>query len=196
VTTGRLLPLPSADRIAPADRDAVDRVLERFGPGAAGGYFDALLNAPAVCEAINSTSLVFHGALARGAFGARERELVDIVVASELRSRWMLGAHLELALAQGIDRTTIRAIWAEGRGDDGGADQTLVDYIRAVVRGTVDDEAFAGVRGRLGDAGAIEYTAFVCWVMLNTRLLQALGVPEISDAQLSEMLNSEKGQGH
>jgi hypothetical protein len=99
----------------------------------------------------------------------------------------MLKAHLDAAVEHGIARESIRSVWTGGSAelDD---DALLVDYIRRVVRGTVDDESFHWLEGELGPRGAVEYTAFICWVTMNTRLIQALGVEEISVEELDRAL--------
>jgi alkylhydroperoxidase family enzyme len=183
----RLLEQPDRSAVAADEVDAFDRVTSRFAAGSAGGYFGALLNAPVVCDALNSTSLVFRAAGERSTFDARRREWVDVVVARELQSRWMLRAHLDAAIDHGISPESIRSVWtgaSAGLGDDA----PLVDYIRQVVRGTVDDESFHWLEGELGSRGAVEYTAFICWVTMNTRLIQALGVEEISVEELDRAL--------
>jgi alkylhydroperoxidase family enzyme len=183
------LPTPPARAEIEADElDAFDRVQARFPTGAAGGYFDALLNAPVVCDALNTTSLVFHAADSRGTFDGRWREWVDVVVATELQSRWMLKAHLPAAIEHGISPHAIQAVWdgsLAGLDDD---DAQLVDYLQRVVRGTVDDHSFQWLEGRLGRRAAVEYTAFICWVTMNTRLLQALGVEEVSVEEIDRAL--------
>jgi hypothetical protein len=187
----RLPSQPERAEIEEAEVDAYDRVVSRFGSGAAGGYFGALLNSPAVCDAINSTSLVFHAADARGTFSRRQREWADVVVATELNSRWMLNAHFSAAVAEGIEPASIRAVW-EGRGDAlEPEDVALVAFVRGVVSGTLDDASFAWLERSLGTRGAVEYTAFVCWVAMNTRLIQALGVPEISDDDLQRTISEQ-----
>lgn len=179
----RLLPPPDRDALDPSERDRHDRVASRFGVAGAGGYFGALLHSPPVADAINALSMTFRGAADAPLIDARRREWVDIVVARHLGSNWMMRAHLQPSLDAGIELAAIRAYWSgdeDGLGDDG----PLVAFVTGVVTGAVTDDGFAWLVELAGERGAVEYTAFVCWVMMNTRLIQGLGVEEISAADL------------
>ncbi|HWL42042.1 MAG TPA: hypothetical protein VNQ73_03790 [Ilumatobacter sp.] len=192
----RLLPPPVRSDLPDDEVEAFDRVTDRFGGVPQAGYFGALLHSPPVCAAVNDGSVAFRAAERRGTLTTEFREWIDIVVGHELGSPWLIIAHLPAAIAAGLDPGQIRAVCnGDGSVLDGTA-HALVPYVRAVVRGEVDDAGFSAVVATFGVRPAVEITAFACWVAMNTRLAQALGQAEPSwaelDLALERLITSEQ----
>ena len=56
-------------------------------------------------------------------------------------------------------------------------EQLLTRFIRQVATGTVDDETWNRMLGRLGKRGLVEYVAFIGHLIVVLRMFQALDVP-------------------
>ena len=206
----RLYDPPDRETLDPADRDAYDHVLNGMRElmarpewqggqapppaeaaaqvPAVGGYYGALLTSPPLARLLFDMSRFFRSCEARGAFPAAFRELTNVVLAVELGYRGVLPGHVPFALAVGVRPEAISAVLTQT--DDAFSDdeRLQVEVIRAIVRGRLDDARFARLGDLLGRRGALEYTAFVCYLMHHIRLMQAIGVPEPPAAEVDAVL--------
>jgi hypothetical protein len=186
--------LPAYDAVvARQGRLAFDLGLLGDGPfpesaGYAGPYFGALLNSPELAEGIARMGTLVRTGERRGAYTNAERELADMVLSTDFGYTAILALHIPDALAVGVRLEAIEAIRA-GQADELTDDEAqLVAYIRQVVSGQVTDESWAGMARRFGERGAIEYTAFISWLLCTMRLWQALDVPGPGQDAIDAML--------
>ncbi|KHK90354.1 carboxymuconolactone decarboxylase family protein [Novosphingobium malaysiense] len=105
-------------------------------------------------------------------FGQYEHQLACVVVAFDTEYYEFVGAHLPLALAAGVPLEAIEALW-QGRDDIDPADRAIVDYVRGVVSGTVTNDQFAAIAGRMSDRAIVEFTALILNILMSIRTAQA-----------------------
>ena len=190
---------PRRDEISPEELEAFDAVVRRrvgmgMAPGNAepdlGPYFGALLNSPPFAAMLARFGTLVRTRGERGdTYSHADRELVDQVLSAVWRTNVVQLLHVPDGLAAGVRLEAIDAIRA-GRAEELTSDERqLVDYIRAVERGTVTDEAFAGLERRLGRRGAVEYTIFIAFLIMTIRLHQALGFPDPPDEAIDGLLD-------
>lgn len=197
----RLPRQPRRDEVPAEDHADYDAVITRLRKmlGAEGGspdeffsageYYGALLNSPPM-----AATLVRLGTLVRtagersGTYSHADREFVDQVLSSLLDTTVVQEFHLPDALAAGV---RIEAIEALRRGDDDALtddEQLLARYIREVATGTVTDDDWNAMLGRLGLRGLVEYTVFIAFLQLIIRLMQALQTTAPSWEQIDEQI--------
>jgi hypothetical protein len=155
-------------------------------------YFGALLTSPPLAAGIATMGRLMREGQLRGAYSNADRELVDIVYSVDFDYNAILYLHLPDIFACGVRPDALDALLAgeEERLDD--SERQLVAYVRAVVAGTVTDAQFAALEERLGHRGAIEYTLFASFLMSTFRQWQALGVPEVPQAEIDALIASCK----
>jgi hypothetical protein len=192
---------PARDQVPAEDQPAYDGVITRLrmmlgaGEGSpdeffsAGEYYGALLNSPPMCA-----TLVQLGTLVRTAgerpdtYSHADREFVDQVLSAEFDTTVVQAFHLPDAIAAGVRMEAVEAL---RRGDDDALtddEQLLASYIRAVVRGQVDDAIWERMLARLGRRGLIEYTVFITFLQLIIRLMQALDVTAPAQSEIDDMI--------
>jgi hypothetical protein len=176
----RCPPAPRLEEVAPGDRDAYQQVVRNRALGGSAGadsrYYAALLNSPPLAMLLSEGGRFFTTSDLRGTYTHAEREWVDQVVFHELRDNRIVGRHMLGAVANGVRPEAIKALRA-GRDEELTRDEVqLAVYIRSVVHGAVTDKLFRGIVDRFGLRGAIEYTSFVCWLLMVLRNHQAFDV--------------------
>ncbi len=176
----RCPPAPRPEDIAPEDRAAYERALERRESAGSSvedsRYYAALLNSPQLADLLSEGGRFFTSSDLRGTYTHGEREWVDQVLFHELSDNRIVGRHMLGAIANGVRPEAVRALRA-GRDQDLTPEELqLTRYIRSVVNGQLTDEEFADIVQRFGLRGAIEYTAFTCWLLMVLRNHQALDV--------------------
>jgi hypothetical protein len=171
---------PARDDVAPDELASYDRVLQlQGGPGRppgreAGELYGALLQSPVIAEHM-AELIAFYKARGdhEGSFSHVDREWTDIVLGREF-SPWLTWVHMPSAIKAGVRVEAIAALW-EGRDDELTDDERqLADYIRMIFRGTVTPESYAAAEARFGVRGAIEFTAWVSYLIGSQRLMGAL----------------------
>jgi len=179
---------PDPDTLAAEDRVAYDAVLARElrKYGSLGGYFGGLLNAPSVGGALSHLGHVVRSGASVGFYTNAERELIDMVVSVELDQQAVFAGHLPDAIAYGVAPETVDAICRRDYDALGDDDRLLVDYILAVLRGTVTADQFDTITARFGGPrGAVAYTVAVGFLIMTMRLMSAFGFgPGPADASL------------
>jgi hypothetical protein len=190
----RLLSKPRREDVAPeelADYDAVEERTRRVDYGhydVPARYFAALQNSPPLAAGlVRMGTLVRQGGL-RGSYSDAERELIDVVLGTDLGYNGIFTVHLPDAIAVGVRAAAIKAIRSgdeEGLTDE---ERQIAEYARQVVDGTVTDESHAALSARLGERGALEFTVFVGFLLMTIRLWQALGVPNPTDEEIDRLV--------
>lgn len=179
--------VPAADR---ADFDLVfERCAEKFGGFTP--YHGAIVNSPPFGAALNALGRLARTAGEReGTYTHAEREFVDQVLSADFGTNVLQRIHLPDAVATGVRPEAIRAL-REGREEELDEDERfLATYIRAVVRGAVDDAGYAALVERMGPRGAVEYTIFIGFLLMTIRLWQAFGMEDPSQAEVGAMLDA------
>jgi hypothetical protein len=151
-------------------------------------YFGALMNSPQMARTIAGLGKFMREGGVRGTYSDADRELVDVVLSVDFDYNTILALHLPDMVAVGVRLDAVQALWdrQEERLED--HERLLVEYVRAVVSGSVDDALFGRIVDRMGLPGAVEYSAFITFLISTFRLWQALGVPEPSDAEIDDLL--------
>jgi hypothetical protein len=186
---------PDRSQIKPEDLESYDYVIERLGSlteeyrtSGPGAYHGALLNAPQAAAALNRLGAVARTGSLRGSYSDAERELADVVLSVDLGYNGVLPIHLPDMFAVGVRPDAIDAI-RSGRESDLQADERqLVEYVRAVANGRVTDELFDAMVQRWGISGAVDYSAFVCFLICTMRMWSAMGVRNPSDVEIDELI--------
>lgn len=151
-------------------------------------YFGALLTSPTVAAGLATLGRVMREGQVRGTYSDADRELVDMVLSIDFDYRAILALHIPDAVAVGVRLEAIEALWQRREAGLTSDERFLVAYIRAVAAGTVDDERFDALIERMGKRGAVEYSAFIAFLIMTMRLWQALGVPDPTTAEIDDML--------
>jgi hypothetical protein len=198
----RLLPLPARERIEDSELPAYDGVIERQAklwagaPTDSNAYFGALLNSPPLAAAVVQLGAVFRTGSLRGTYSDAERELVDVVLGVDLGYNTILKLHLPDMVAVGVRLEAIKAIRSGDLDLLTPEERQIVDYVREALNGEVTDASHAEMVERFGERGALEFTVFVPFLQMTFRAWQAIGVPDVSDREIDEMLAAYgRGEG-
>lgn len=107
---------------------------------------------------------------------SRERELVILTAASELRSAYEWHQHVRIGLAEGLSRDEILAI-STGQFDRFDEDErALVEYVADYVTGAVDDETYEAFARTAVDSKIVGVGLLVGMYIVIARQMNALGV--------------------
>jgi pyruvate/2-oxoglutarate dehydrogenase complex dihydrolipoamide dehydrogenase (E3) component len=142
-------------------------------------YMGAMLNSPLIMNLISELGVVFRTRGEQGnSYEHKDREWVDMVLAEELQCWGVYYGHMADAVAVGVRPEAIQAL-REGRDEDLSRDELqLARHIRQVARGTVTPDSYRAIEERFGRRGAVEFTAFVGFLIMTIRLMQAFGAGE------------------
>jgi hypothetical protein len=154
-------------------------------------YFAAMLNSPLIAAGMSDLGAVYRtrGEYANGMSHA-DREWSDMVTCHELGCRWVVYVHSPDAVASGVRAEAILALIQGREGELGEDERRRADFIRAVIHGTMTQELYQLVESEIGVRAAVELTAFTGHLIKSTRLMQAWGVPDISQQQLDEFVQA------
>jgi hypothetical protein len=207
-------PQPERSEIAPEELAAYDRVvarqaaynypetrklyppehlLESQAHDAASGrvqpYMGAMLNSPLIMDLISELGVVLRTRGEQGnSYEHKDREWVDMVLGEELQAWGVYYGHMLDAAAVGVRPEALQAL-REGRDEDLTRDELqLARYIRQVVRGTVTPESYLAIEERFGRRGAVEFTAFVGFLIMTIRLIQAFGAQPRPEQHVNELI--------
>jgi alkylhydroperoxidase family enzyme len=189
----RLPTRPAREAVAEAELDDFDfvdartRKMDYHAFTSPAKYFEALMNAPELAAAIVRLGQVIRGGQVRGTYSDAERELVDMVLATDMGCNAIFTVHIPDAIAVGVRPEAIEAIRKGHEEDLTDDERHIAAYTREVVSGGVTDDSYARMAQRLGPRGALEFTAFIAILLMIIRLWQALGVPEPTDAEIDEL---------
>jgi hypothetical protein len=186
---------PDRSQIKSEDLESYDYVIERLGSlteeyrtSGPGAYHGALLNAPQAAAALNRLGAVARTGSLRGSYSDAERELADVVLSVDLGYNGVLPIHLPDMFAVGVRPDAIDAIRSGRESELQPDERQLVEYVRAVANGRVTDELFDAMVKRWGISGAVDYSAFVCFLICTMRMWSAMGVRNPSDVEIDELI--------
>lgn len=175
---------PDGTGLTAIEREAFDAILARErrksasiagenAPPHISPLYIGLLQSPVLASLVAQLTSFFMLAEARGSYTNRQRELVDLVLTSELKTALVAFMHVSDAVGVGIDPDTIDAILDGEHARLAPQDRTLVRYVLKVARGQSTEASYAGVVELMGSRAAAEYTTFIgCKIMLM-RIIQA-----------------------
>jgi hypothetical protein len=192
--------LPDRESFSGEDREVYDalvaRLTESYGSGTArfdvNVFWRALLNSPPLATAVCNLAFTMVDSGKRDdGFSDHDREYINMVLSFDVGHYELVIHHLTADVGAGFAGAGIRpeaveALW-QGRDDDLlPTERQLVDYIRAVVSGTVTDELFGAIVDRFGIRGATEYTIAIAYLAMAMTLMRAFNAPakrkELEDA--------------
>ena len=154
-----------------------------------GPYFGSLANSPPF-----AAMLARFGTLVRtrgersDTYSHADRELVDQVLCADWGTNVVQLLHVPDGLAAGVRLEAIEALRSGDESRLTDDERQLADYIRRVEGGTVTDEAWDALVGRMGVRGATEYTVFIAFLIMTIRLHQAFGFPDPSDETIDALV--------
>jgi hypothetical protein len=189
-------PPPEREQVAEDELDKFDLVvarqqsLWRDAPRNSDVYFGALLNSPTMAAALATLGRTMREGQIRRTYSDADRELVDMVLSVDFGYRSILALHIPDAITVGVRLDAIETLWTGDEGCFTDEEAFLVQYIRAVASGTVDDGQFTRLVELRGLRGAVEYSAFIAFLIMTMRLWQALGVPQPTRDEIDELLRS------
>lgn len=106
----------------------------------------------------------------------RERELIILTAASELRSAYEWHQHVRIGLAEGLSREEILAI-STGQFDRFDEDdRVLVEYVADYITGTVDDETYDAFARTATDSKVVGVGLLAGMYIVIARQMDSLGV--------------------
>jgi hypothetical protein len=191
---------PAREDVRPEELEAYDRVIARqtgYGYGRpvgqeAGPYFGALLQAPLIADHLSELGVYYRTrGEGPGSFTHADREWTDMVIGKEISPAILYG-HMLDAVASGVRPEAIKALYEDHDEKLTAEELQLAQYIRHFIAGNVSSEEYDRLEERLGERGAVEYTAWVAHLWLTARLISAFA-PAAEDerkAQIEERLRS------
>ena len=194
-------PAPNRDDLPADEIAAYDRTVERIsgysearkwgaGPGGIQPYYAILLNSPDLADHISGIPAVIRRRAAKAKTGLTDKHLewADLVAARDMNWNRAFHSHVGEALAAGVRLEAIKAL-RTGRTDAlTPEERNLAEYIGKVQTGAVTDDDYAGIVTLFGLRGAVEFTAFIGFLMLNFRAMQAFGIPDRADSEVDLLL--------
>jgi len=188
---------PQRADLLPEERKYWDRAVRRLTGDPVpetydlGTYFGGLMASPPVCAIASEMGTFVRNAGNRPhTYTHAQRELVDQVLAADMKTNALATTHILDGLSAGLRMEAIKAL-RYGREEELSRDERLlVKYIRQVIAGTVDDETWNAVEELLGsERGVVEYTAFILWLNWIMRMMQAMNAaPAVSDEEIEELI--------
>ncbi|MHA6617461.1 carboxymuconolactone decarboxylase family protein [Pseudonocardia sp. DLS-67] len=181
MTERRLRPL-RPDEMDADQRAVYDALADppgRVGVAADGslqGPFDAMLRAPRSGAALQSVGAALRY---RSVLPERVRELATLQVSAHHRSGFEWYAHAPIAAAAGLPAPLIESVRTGGSVEPGDPAERAAAAVvtQLLATGDVDDDAWAGAVGALGEAGTVELTTLVGYYSLLAMQMRVLRVP-------------------
>lgn len=142
--------------------------------GSLSGPFDALLRSPDLGDAIQKTGakIRFESSLT----GA-QREFAILVCAQHWRANFEWWIHQKIALAEGVDETTIELVY-QGEQPEHEEYAIIHTFLSTLNKtGRVDSEHYATTLKLLGEQATVELTMLSGYYALISQLLNVFEVP-------------------
>ena len=190
----RLLPKPSREEISAEELDDFDAVEERTNRidypsfDLPARYYGALQNSPPMAAAIMQLGKLVRAGELRGSYTDAQREFVDMVIGADLKYNGIFSIHIPDAIAVGVRPEAIKAVLAGEDKQLSNEERKIAEYTRQVINGAVTDESHAAMSCIMGKRGTLEFTIFICFLLMTFRLWQALGVPDPTDEEIDELI--------
>jgi hypothetical protein len=186
---------PRREEIEEAELAAYETVIERArrmgapDPESDAGYYGRLMLSPLMGNQLSEMGRIVRARGERGdTYSHADREFVDQVLSVDFGTNVVQMLHVPDALATGVRIEAIEALRA-GRDEDLSAEESqLADFIRRVVGGRMNREAWEAMEARIGERGALEYTIFILFLQLTMRMFQAVGMPDPPDSDIDALL--------
>lgn len=191
---------PSRDNFDdPVELEAFDWLNDSYLKliGARGGqsnFFSQLAVSPVIAQSLAKIGRTIRDGCDRGVgFSHADREWIDQVVCHDLDTEILQGTHLPAGLNYGIRAEAIQALRA-GREEDLTEDERLMtDFIRAVMRGTMNDDIWARFCARSTERGAVEFAVLTMFLQLIARMLLVLRLtPPKSREEIDQLIDDYK----
>jgi hypothetical protein len=187
---------PAREQIEADELEAYEQVIERAraigieAPEADAGYYGRLLLSPRMANQLSEMGRIVRTRGERGdTYSHADREFADQVLSVDFDTNVVQMLHIPDALATGVRLEAIEALRA-GREEDLTEDEAqLTDFIRRVVGGGMDRQAWERMEARMGERGTLEYAIFVLFLQLTMRMFQAVGMPDPSQAEIEVLLD-------
>lgn len=195
----RPLNAPTSDEFEGDERELFDRLMASWMHGhpmtrsAQNPWMAGLLYWPEYAQLrLELSRLLLTIPEREGSYSHADREWADMVLTWHMNTNVILGGHLPDALGAGVRLEAIEAVRA-GRDEDLTDDERLLAvFIRQIVDGTVTDETFNAVEEYMGERATAEYVIFVTCLWETMRQMNALGQPEMTDAEVDQMIDDFK----
>lgn len=182
---------PNRDEVAEANLPAFDMTVGRaLSKGAKdAGYYGRLMGSPQMGNLLSEIGRQVRTIGDSGkSFTHAQREFVDQVLSVELKTNNIQGMHLNDALSTGVRLGAIEALRAGREEDLDDTERQLADFIRRVIGGRVDAASYEAIEAVMGEGGTLDYTIFILFLQLTMRLMSAVGMPDMPDAQVETMI--------
>jgi hypothetical protein len=187
---------PRRSEIDPAELSDYDMLLARVqrdlgisNPEVDAGYYGRLLASPAMANRVSEFGRMVRGRSDRtDTYTHQQREFVNQVLSVDFGTNIVQKRHVRSALASGVRHEAIVALRG-GNEEDLTVEEThLTDFIRRVIAGTMSKETWEAMETRIGERGTVEYAIRILFLQLNWRLMQAVGMPDIPDAEVEQLI--------
>ena len=198
----RLPKLPARETFAETERAHFDYMMERikagFGPtveqvaGEPYGapHFRAMTVSPYLAVQLSKLG---YAVMSRQdqpqSFTQADHEMIDLVLPLDSGYWALLAGHTPAAIAGGIRIEAIRALRDRREELLTTDERQVVGFIRAVRDGTVTDDGWHGMVGRIGsERGVVEFVYLICLLIFHHRFCWAVGAPEMDRDAFERML--------
>lgn len=186
---------PPREEINSDERDAYEVAIQRSRrmgktePEKDAGYYGRLMLTPKLGNQLSEVGRTVRSLGDRGdTYSHAEREFVDQVLSVDLKTNIVQSVHLNDAVATGVRIEAIEAL-RNGREERLTPEEAqLADFIRKVVGGRMDEPTWTAMEARMGERGTLEYAIFILFLQLTMRLMSAVGMPEMQEADIERML--------
>lgn len=164
------VPYTNADDLDPEHRDLIVSSLQ---PGRTLNVYSAIANNEDVLAGLRA----FLGALwNRSGLTDRQREIVILTTAAEITSPYEWHQHVNIATDAGLDRAEIDAIARDDRDPFSTAEQALMAYARAVVRGRVEAPLHEAAAEQFDERTLVGAAAAAAGYLALGRVIDALDI--------------------
>jgi hypothetical protein len=188
-TTG--LKQPKRSEVRPEELEAYDRVVGRqtrygYKRGTvgyelrpegeeSGGYFGTLLQSPLIADHISELGVIYRTrGESPGSYQHKDREWIDIVLGKHLGFYHpdLIWGHTVDGLAVGVRPEAVLALFENNLDQLTDDERGTTNYIRAFADGKVTEDDWDFIKNRLGERGAVEYSAFIAHIIMTVRMMQ------------------------
>ncbi len=175
------LPMPSAQQMTPAQREAADALIAGPRKGVYGPFLP-LLRSPVLLDRVAKMGeyLRFESSI-----DARIRELVTCAVARHVSNQFEWLMHAPLAVKAGVASSTIEALHAGARPANLPDDEEIaLDFTRELLASHgVSDPTYAKALQLLGEQGVVELTMLIGYFAMVSWLMNVARTPSTANGE-------------